>query len=48
VRQPWYAPRNAEERAAADKLQALMEAIRLKTEQKRNSRPHDGANEDGR
>lgn len=35
VRQPWYAPKSADEQAAVDRVQALMEQIRQKTQQKR-------------
>ena len=35
VRQPWYAPRSADEQAAADRLQKLMAEIKAKTEEKR-------------
>ncbi len=35
VRQPWYAPRNADEQAAADRLRDLMAQIKAKTEAKR-------------
>jgi tetrahydromethanopterin S-methyltransferase subunit A len=38
VRQPWYAPRNAQEQAAADRLQDLMALIKAKTEAKRAQR----------
>jgi tetrahydromethanopterin S-methyltransferase subunit A len=35
VRQPWYAPRNAGEQAAVDRLHDLMAEIKAKTEAKR-------------
>ena len=35
VRQPWYAPRNAQEQAAVERLQKLMAEIKAKTEAKR-------------
>lgn len=38
IRQPWYAPKSEEERAAVDRAQQLMEQIRRKTEQQRRAR----------
>ena len=35
VRQPWYAPRNADEQAATDRVHDLMAQIKAKTEAKR-------------
>lgn len=35
IRQPWYAPRNAEERAATERLQRMMAEIKAKVEAKR-------------
>jgi tetrahydromethanopterin S-methyltransferase subunit A len=35
IRQPWYAPRNADEQAALDRMQELMAQIKEKTEAKR-------------
>jgi hypothetical protein len=35
MRQPWYAPRNADEQAAVDRLHNLMAEIKAKTEAKR-------------
>ena len=35
IRQPWYAPRNADEQAAVDRMQELMAKIKEKTEAKR-------------
>ena len=37
VRQPWYAPRNDQEQAAVDRMQALMEEIRRRTAEKKRS-----------
>ena len=35
VRQPWYAPRDADQQAAVDRMQDLMASIKAKTEAKR-------------
>ena len=48
VRQPWYAPRDAEEQAAVDRIEALMEEIRRKTAQKSNGQSTDASNGQGR
>jgi tetrahydromethanopterin S-methyltransferase subunit A len=37
VRQPWYAPRSADEQAAVERLHALMEEIRRKVEEKQRA-----------
>jgi len=35
IRQPWYAPRNAEEQAAAERIQDLMARVKAKAEARR-------------
>ena len=48
VRQPWYAPRNAEEQVAVNRIEALMEEVRRKTAQKRAGTPTDASDDEGR
>ena len=48
VRQPWYAPRNAEEQAAVNRIEALMEEVRRTTAQKRAGTSTDSSDDEGR